>query len=214
MSPLFGTRYSLTLILGRGLPEQLWHVTVWPRLFIALESFARDLGHAPSLRVNNCIRDRDKYARPPSRPWTLDDHLQWCDGSPDLAAVQSRWVFVDAQLFIPPKPECLSRNRHPDAFIHIVPTVSHPEARRAYSQFLLVAIKTAHVASHSTALRQFASSAYAISGGVLMLEASRRIWSLNEFESVLREGFLYRGCFLEPLPDLTKPKLKWVPRAV
>ena len=212
MSPLFGTRYSLTLVLGEGLPEPLWHASVWPRLFTELDRFARDLGHTPSLRVNHCIHNRDKYAHPPSRPWALDDHSQWAEGSPDLAAVQSKWVFVDAQLFVPPKPQCLSRN--PDAFIHIVPTISHPEARRCYSQFLLLAIRTAHVARHSTALRQFATSAYALSGGVLMLEASRRIWSLNEFESVLRENFLYRGCFLEPLPDLTKSKLKWAPRAV
>jgi len=47
-----------------------------------------------------------------------------------------------------------------------------------------------------------------------MLETSRRFWSLNELESVLRGGFLYRGCLLEPLPDLTKPKLKWAKRAV
>jgi len=212
MSPLFGTRYSLTLILGRGLPERLWHVAVWPRLFVALDAFASNLGHTPSLRVNHCIRNRDKYAHPPSRPWALDDHLQWCEDSPNLAAVQSRWVFGDVQLFVPPKAQCLRRD--PDAFIHIVPTVCHPDARQGYSQFLLIAIRTAHLSSHSTALRQFASSAYALSGGVLMLEASRRIWSLNEFESVLRENFLYRGCYLEPLPDLTKPKLKWAPRAV
>ena len=212
MSPLFGTRYTLTLILGQGLPERLWHVAVWPRLFIEIEAFARTLGHAPSLRVNHCIRDRDNYAHPPSRQWALDDHLQWSEGSPDLASVQSSWVFVDAQLFVPPKPQYSGRN--PDAFIHIVPTVSDPDARQSYSQYLLLAVRSSHVGAHSTALRQFLSSAYALSGGVSMLEASRRIWSLNEFESVLREGFLYRGCLLAPLPDLTKPKLKWALRAV
>jgi hypothetical protein len=48
---------------------------------------------------------------------------------------------------------------------------------------------------------------------VITLSQIRRVLSLNQFESILREDLDYRGGHQHPIPDLSKTRGRWAVEA-
>jgi hypothetical protein len=208
---ILGVRFSRSLLLvdSRRLSGDLWSHSVWTSVvFPALRPLFDELAETPSVHCRQ-LRGASEPVRYGRLDWSPEGAEKWTHQSPLTRHVSGGWNFVDLQLFAPPRKQLLAALSLPKAHVIVEPlTVRGESSRMAHDQCIHIAV---HQAFWSQQVRA-AVAQLSLAVSALVLEATSRLRSLNEFESLVREHFLYRGMLDHELPDLSRPRLRWVIR--
>ena len=122
------------------------------------------------------------------------------------------WTFIDAEVFIPKHNTLLRRAGFPFpmAYLQLSPEVEIEGSCRSYDQHLLLCVRWDKCGAVQEEARLLLHRIQHQVNAICTLSEVRRIVSLNQFESILREDFMYLGLYQDPLPDLKKMKGRWV----
>lgn len=191
--------------------ERLWSSVGWQPLRSAIDRASESLGATPSLAVNDLLPGGSREAHPRQLGWTPEAEALWVR-SPRHPE-RELWMLVDIQVCIPGRPIALRTHETPSIFLQVIPRRTLAESSAVYDHIVLCAIK-----DKAERLRQVAGALIhdleQACQASLVAQRRKRITSMNEFESIVREDFMYRGMHLTAWPDLTKTKKKWSPRKV
>jgi hypothetical protein len=205
-------RYSCLLILGASGGENAWHWSRWHQICPRIDELAAALGERPSIRSRQIIRGRSAAAPLGRLSWSTEGHQRWCHHSPVTADRCNSWLFVDAEVFMPPRSSILKKRASPFPVAYIQLTgVGEDDApsKRSYDQKLLLAVRRSEALEIGDSVRAFVEAIQPPMGAVLTLTQSRRVVSLNQFESILLEDLTYRGISEDPLPVLERTRGCW-----
>jgi hypothetical protein len=205
-------RYSCFLIVGASGGENAWHWSQWQQIYPRIDELAAALGQRPSIRSRQIIRGRSAAAPLGRLSWSTEGHQRWCHHSPVTADRCSSWLFVDAEIFMPPRSSILKKRAlpFPVAYLQLTGVGEDDEpAKRSYDQKLLLALLRPVAVENGDSAKAFLECVQAPMGALLTLTQTRRVVSLNQFESILLEDFTYRGMPEDPLPVLERTRGHW-----
>lgn len=204
-------RYQCFAVLGASQGQKAWFWPVWKQIHPAISELASALGVEPSVHSRQIQGPRSAAVRFGSIAWTAEGQQVWAHYSPLNAAQCTRWMFVDTEIFIPPRHRLTAGHGSPFplAYIQLSGEVDVPDRRTAYDQKMLVCIRLDIWQAHEKATRGFLSVIRDHVRCVAMFSELRRVVSLNQFESILREDLAYLGAHRDPIPDLSKTRGRW-----
>jgi hypothetical protein len=204
-------RYQCFAVLGASQGEKAWFWPVWKQVYPAVSELASVLGAKASVHSRQIQGPRSAAVRFGVLPWTDEGQQQWAHHSPKNAAECGKWMFVDTQVFVPPRQRLIARggSPFPAVYIQLSPEVEVPDRRTVYDQRMLVCMRLDVYRPHEDAVRSLLSVVRQQLRSVAMLAELRRVVSLNQFESILREDLDYRGAHQDPIPDLSKARGRW-----
>lgn len=182
----------------------LWEESRWSGLmYPVLDPYVRSLGGEVSIYVR-ALASGSKSNNVTLRGWSESLPNRW-----SMQLAKSR--FVDLQLFAPPRSERSERRPFPKLYVQLQPvTWEGAESKMAYDQILHIAVKQSDFQSKreliETAIRMLQLDA-----GIIGVYSCRsRISTVNSFESLVREDFMYRGMLSDVRPDLGRTKIRWI----
>jgi|CXWL01.1.fsa_nt_gi hypothetical protein len=198
-----GKKYRAFLLLSapqsRFLTPQLWS----SELFSALDAVFKAAGCRPS------IHRREVTPMGKERPF---GKLSWThQGIEDWAFRDSgsEWLFIDLQLFCPSRGDLIKSGSFPSVYVQIQPlgTREGGAGQSAYGDALLLLLGEPGQAE--SAVDAFVTKARQATASPAAYRGELRVRGLNEFESVLRERFMYRGLLEDPFPNPARMRGKW-----
>jgi hypothetical protein len=207
-------RYACFLVLGASAETPLWHWTTWREIVPKVSALAESFGTAPSVHSRQIIRGKSSAAPLGRLSWTEAGHQRWCHGSPLTEDRCRDWLFIDTEIFMPRRSQLIKARAYPVAYLEIRPVIAHESRRTKYDEELLLAVRLTDFDVHHEAVRRFISEVQPLARAVLTLSESRRVVSLNQFESILPEDFSYVGMLEDELPDLGRLRGSWKVEAV
>lgn len=199
--------YHCYLYFGASNGAPIWHAETWRRLRRAIDVVAALHGTPPSLRVNDLAQNGNQYAHPRELSWSPESDGVWLRGTDN--EVPKSWFLVDIQGSLPPRSECLSRHRLPDMFFRVHPALELEGSQAAYDQIVIVVVSKRYAARNHTEIDRLLREIHDICGTLLAVYRRRLVWSLNEFEDIDLEDFIYRGMHLTKVPDVGRAKKRW-----
>ena len=202
-------RYVCHLIVGASGGENAWHWSRWREIYPSIEELAAGLGQKPSIRSRQIMRGRSAAAPLGRLSWSNEGHQRWCHDSPLTADRCDAWLFVDAEVFMPARATLIKQRAFPVAYLQLTGVVEVDESRQSYDQKLLLAVRRPEASQKPGSVRAFVESVQTPMGALLTLTQTRRVVSLNQFESILLEDFTYLGMPEDPLPVLERTRGLW-----
>jgi len=204
-------RYKRFMVLGHSSKGVFWQHDVWrSRIFPGLDRLIRLVGCNPSIHCRQITKVGSKEVKFGKLRWADEDAAKWCHDSELTAGRFTEWIMVDVQVYCPSKKALIEKMDFPSLYIQVEPMAwGGVSSKTIYDQGVHVAIKLGVYKKISQQvddqIRELAQSVSAIA----VYQCTSRVQSLNSFESLVREDFVYRGMLDDELPDLRRMKGKW-----
>jgi hypothetical protein len=204
-------RYKRFMILGHSSNGVFWHHDVWRRrIFPGLDRLVRLVECDPSIHCRQITKAGSKEVKFGKLRWTEEDAAKWCHGSELTAATFAEWIMVDVQVHCPPKKALVEKMDFPSLYVQVEPLAwAGVSSRTVYDQGIHVAMKLAVYEKTRQQVDDKIKELAQTASAVAVYRCTSRVHSLNSFESLVREDFVYRGMLDDELPDLRRMKGKW-----
>lgn len=195
-----------TEVIGR-----LWDCDVWTGLvFHHLDDLLRSLSESsPSVHCRQTIGNQSRAVKMGALNWSKEGSEKWCHGSRVTAAKCSDWRFTDLQVYLPTKPELESSMEFPLVHIHMVPIGYNFENAAKYDQAVQISVLEDLYNNERISIDRIVDELRRSLQASAVFSASTKVKSLNSFESVLREDFMYTGMLEGEYPDERRMKNRW-----
>jgi hypothetical protein len=141
--------------------------------------------------------------------WSNEGSEKWCHGSRVTATKCSDWRFTDLQVCLPPKPELESSMEFPLVHIHMVPIGYNSENAAKYDQAVQISVREDLYNNERKTIDRIVETLNGSLQAFAVYSASTKVKSLNSFESILREDFMYTGMLDGKYPDERRMKGRW-----
>jgi hypothetical protein len=164
---------------------------------------------SPSVQCRQITKKQSNEIKFGRIEWSRKSAEVWCHDSQLTKGKSQDWLFVDLQIHCPPKEELVKAVEFPTIYVQVTPMAwEGVPSKTLYDQAIHVAIRRGAYGKALSARERVTELAEAIEA-VAVYSGTSRVWSLNSFESLLREDFEYRGILGDELPDERRMKGNW-----
>lgn len=187
----------------------MWNYDVWKNAVAPhLDRLLALHDARPSVHSRQ-VDSRSRAVRLGRLSWSEAGHERWCHRSPVTEEKSRDWGFVDTEIFCPARGQLVAQREWPDLYLQVQPfhPVPGPCARR-YDQALHIAINDRFFAGRQAEIHEILAPLIRRIA-VATYRTETRVVSLNQFEDLVRETFIYRGSHLDPFPDPVKMAGTW-----
>ncbi len=202
-------RYRCYLFLGDSAIASYWDCGSWTNhLFPALGPLVEGSGCTPSVHCRQVTGPSSKEVKLGRLTWSLEIAQKWCHG-PQMSE-RDAWLFIDLQVFCPPKQQLIEEDDLPTIYLQVKPMGTKDQERKtAYDQAVLIAMNQRFALQNQALVDSVIANVMQVPSFVALFESTSTLLALNQFESFIRETFIYRGIHKDEFPDVAKMAGKW-----
>lgn len=201
-----------SLLLTSSKKNCLWDYNILSSKIVPnIDCLFSKLDKIPSVQCRQLYRENSKEVNFGEIEWSESGHKKWSHNSEMTRNEYLNWIFVDVMLFSPKKSDLIRKNEVPELFIQIKPMVHEGiPSRTNYDQALFLLIRQDILRINKRHFETCISKIIDSVNPIGVYETYLRISSLNMFESLIRDEFMYKGILDDDLPDMTKMRKKWI----
>lgn len=202
--------YRRYVILGNSQKGSFWDCSYWSEHIFPPLNTLIDSELGVSVHCRQVVGPNSREVKFGRLEWSQQGASAWCHGVAGNEDVRSGWSFVDLQVFSPPRTTLIDRGGLPSVYIQVKPVTRRDVPRKtAYDQGIQLAIVEDFARQRQHTIDAAIADLTASPGVVALYYGESKVGALNEFESILREDFMYRGMLDTELPDVRRMRGKW-----
>lgn len=202
-------KYRSYLLLGDSRVASSWACSYWTRyLFPGLNELVECCGCAPSIQCRQLTGPDSKEVKFGRLTWSMEDAQKWCHSPQEPS--RGEWLFVDLQVFCPPRQQLVKEDELPTIYLQVKPVGRRDHERKAiYDEAVLIALEERFVSQNTALVDSVIAKLTGSPAFVALFVSTPTIPALNQFESFVREAFIYRGMHEDELPNVARMPGKW-----
>jgi len=199
------------ILASTGVIGRLWDYDVWVGLaFYRLDELLREnVGSLPSVHCRQTTGSDSEAVKLGKADWSLRGSEKWAHGSGLTRGKCAGWRFTDLQVYIPARRELEADMDFPLVHLHLVPIGYGSENAARYDQVVQVSVRDDHFRKEEDAIGRIIEQLGESLRAPAIFTSVMKVKSLNSFESILREDFMYTGMLDNDLPDERRMKGRW-----